>query len=143
MAAKIGILGDTTVTTGDSITTLYTVGTDKAARVRVLFACEGGSGSWSYNVYIGTPGSEVTIGRSMTSGQDLISGINGSGSKAANLIGIVEIASGLNINSNGDRDILPFPHDYYLNEGDTVRVQIGSTTANDHVCQVMGVEDDV
>ena len=140
MAAKIGILGETTVTTvGNS--TVYTVPTSKAARIRVLFGAEAGASGWDYRVRIGS--SDVAIQRVLAANEDLFTGIAGAGSQASNLIGIVEGVGTLDVSGpNQDQLILPYPHDYYLSTGDTVQVEIATTALLDHLFQVIGVEDD-
>ena len=143
MVAAIGILGETTVVTQGVTTTVYTVPASKSARIRVLFGMEGGVGTVGYRVHIGTPGTEMNIGRDISGGDDVLSGMQGTGSLVANTIGLVEGAGILDITSNsGEHVLAPFPYDYYLSTGDTVRVFILTGDAVDHLFQVHGVEDD-
>ena len=57
MAAKIGILAESTTTTADSTITVYTVPADKAARIRLMFVVEGAGTAHDYFILIGSPGS--------------------------------------------------------------------------------------
>ena len=68
MVAKIGILGESTVVTVNTTTTLYTVGGDKAARVRFLIAVEGGGGNHQIMFKCGAPGEEPAFNTDTTSG---------------------------------------------------------------------------
>lgn len=144
MAAKIGILGESTVTTQGSVT-LYTVPADKAARVRVLYTAEAGAGNTDYSLEIGTPGSEKTYANQSGSGVDHLSGVPTSGSIYLKSQEGAHVGSrGASLVNAGDDCALnaPLPFDYYLSTGDTVKVLIGTTDLVDHLCQVMGVEDD-
>jgi len=147
MAAKIGILGESTVVTVNTLTTVYTVPADKAARVRVLFMLVGGAGAFRYKILIGSPGSEAQIARLCASGDDLLSGMNGAGSIASNTVGLVDPTGQINpgwsyLSDEGDYMGVPYPHDYFLSTGDTVRFYIMTTAAVAHLIQVVGVEDD-
>lgn len=150
MAAKIGILGESTVTSTGT-TTIYTVDTDKAARVQILYAVEGnGSDNIRYNVFIGTPGTEITIHHNPMTNDDIWTGINHlatpdpANSQLVSVMGIQK-ATDLNIDDTvNDREGLmgPLPIDYFLNAGDTVRFNINQGVPADHLIQVHGVEDD-
>jgi len=143
MAAKIGILGESTSVSIGTIT-VYTVPSDKAARIRVLFAAEHSS-NFNYAVLIGTPGSETNIVRDAgSSGQDVFTGIIVATTQSAKDVAIIEADMGGSLTAaNVDRaSILPFPADFFLSDGDTVRVAIGGNDAGDHLVQVIGVEDD-
>ena len=144
MAAKIGILAESTVVTTSSLTTVYTVPADKAARIRVIYGFENQNSS-VYQIRIGQPGDFSTIQRGpLTAGDDVFSGIAGADNKAANLTGHAEGAGILNLDDNNVPSIItPLPFDYYLSTGDTVKFLIdGSSDAFDHIVQVVGVEDD-
>jgi hypothetical protein len=151
MAVKIGILGEnTTATTG--ATSVYTVGSDLAARVRVSFQVEGPAAVTNWSVRIGTPSNQATVHKSTTSGLDVISGSNyeavpdPSLSLKVNKMGGNEGAGLLDLsdadNAGLDEWTGPLPADYFLSTGDTVRYNIGGTAATAVLFQVQGVEDD-
>ncbi len=140
MAAVIGILGENTAVAAATVT-VYTVPASKAAKIRVLFGIEGSGSAWSYDILIGTPGSEQTIHREVASGGDVFSGMEAGGSIVSNTIGIVDNGATLDLDGAIDQLILPYPHDFFLSTGDTVRYII-SDAAVDHLFQVIGVEDD-
>jgi len=150
LAAKIGILGESTSVSVNVTTTLYTVPADKAARIRVLWVVEGGAGTWRMNLFIGSPGTEITYHEQYASGDDAFSGTLPQStpdpplSTLASLAGMQEL-TGLTLTNVGDTVawlITPFPVDYYLSTGDTVKVQVADTAAVDFLIQVQGVEDD-
>ena len=150
MAAKIGILGESTVT-ATGTTTVYTVPSDKSARVRVLFEVEGGAGGWQYSVFMGTPGSEITFHVNQSSGDDAWSGTyneatpDPAGSFVAAVQGIQTVVGGIQlteVNPGDSWQASPYSFDYYLSDGDTVRFNINGTAATDSIFQVLGVEDD-
>ena len=144
MAAKIGILGESTATAIATIT-VYTVPASKAARVRILIAMEQQAAQTSgYSVQIGTPGAETNIVRAGAAGVDLFTGIPNAGIQSSRDIGLIEAdMGGALTGTNVDRaSLLPFPHDFFLSTGDTVKYQITTDTLQDHLIQVIGVEDD-
>jgi hypothetical protein len=152
MAAKIGILGESTAITDDTLTTIYTVPADKAARVRFQFLCEGGGGTYHYQVLIGSPGIERTFSKEMASGIDCWSGLRAETTPDPALsilgqtIGFQEASNTIRIelvNPSSEWVMTPMPADYFLSTGDTVRFRINGADAVDHLCQVVGVEDDV
>lgn len=140
MAAKIGILGDSTTTSGT--VTLYTVPSSKAARFRNMYAVRGGAGTYGYTIVVN--GINV-INRYATSGVDIFSGIVGAGSQAANLIGNVEgsgILENLQSGAGVDWMVLPYPADFFINADDTVQYVVTTTTLASTYHAVVGVEDD-
>lgn len=149
MAAKIGILGEDTGVAVAAVT-VYTVPADKAARVRILFAVENSSNQVHYNVLVGTPGSEMNFHAVLAGGIDFWTGTAGQASP--NPDNSLQVSSGgviietgivLATNNNGyEYVIYPFPMDYYLSTGDTVRYEIVTNAVTDHLIQVVGVEDD-
>lgn len=144
MVAKIGILGEDTAVAQTTVT-VYTVPADKAARVRVLFCVEAPAGAVGYGMHIGTPGTESYIGDEAASGADFWTGIsNAAGNQVVSAIAIQDEA--LNdtlIGTGGSKgSIFPLPIDYFLSTGDTVRYKINGNDAQDHISQVIGVEDD-
>lgn len=142
MTAKI-ILSESTSVTHSTATTVYTVPTDKAARIRVSFQMEGGGSTTAYRIEIGSPGAQYSVLRKLSASDDVFSGISGVGSKASNLVGLVDGAGTLDVEGNAiDHIVVPWPHDFYLAVGDTVKFYIDAGDALDHLIQVMGVEDD-
>ena len=147
MAAKIGILGETTVVTYGVLTTVYTVPANKAARVRVLLMLEAhATDDMNIQLEIGTPGTENTWQIYVTSdGKDVITGILRHSTNFMQLseFGVVEELA-LNINGNSNNYVSgPFPIDYFLSTGDTVKLDnVGNNDLSDLLCQVQGVEDD-
>ena len=151
MAAKIGVLGESTFTAVSTVT-IYTCPSSKASRVRVQFVTEGGAGDYNYALLIGSPGNELTFCIHMTSGDDAWSGVKAIGTPdpALSLLGeqlgkqegndFIDMEA-TDANTN-DFLVAPLPSDYYLNDGDTVRCTVDETALVDHVIQVVGVEDD-
>ena len=153
MAAKIGILGESTQLTTGTVT-VYTVPADKAARVRILYGVQAPSSSYAYDILVGMPGNERSIlhGNQTNSDIDVWSGIvakatpvpalsltvddNGMQAKDGGLGGTWASSAGV------DYAVLPLAVDFFLSVGDTVRVIIGTNDLGDHVIQVHGVEDD-
>jgi len=154
VAAKIGILGESTATTSNTTTTLYTVPADKAARVRIIYYLEGhGSNDVMFSVRVGTPGNQITIITKSVSTQDNISGIllESTPNPALGLVSaVVGMQKAPNILDLSDQDfdtvdgyqIAPLPTDYYLSTGDTVKARIKVQVPQGILVQVMGVEDD-
>ena len=147
MAAKIGILGET-VTYAAATVTLYTVPADKAARVRILFMQEaGGSAQSRVQMLIGSPGTERTWNlQSTTTSLFTWSGVEYTNSTLD--APLSEEGLFLQLNHNMDSTVddigyvtFPFPRDYFLSTGDTVKV-IFSANMDDALVQVQGVEDD-
>jgi hypothetical protein len=151
MAAKIGILAESTVVTTQVTTTVYTVPADKAARVRILFLRENAGYTAHYKVLIGSPGTELTLHKGVTANQDcwtgsrLSSANDPASSVRAGDMGIQDFAAGDfdSVTGTGDWIVAPLSFDYFLATGDTVRFYHGGgNDAVDHLIQVMGVEDD-
>lgn len=150
MAAKIGILGENTATAIATVT-VYTVPADKAARVRVLFFCEGAANHPTYCIRVGAPGSENTFHyQAAANSMSWWSGITPANTPDPALSLTIDKAGAQNVSSI-DMDAVdtalewimtPFPQDYYLSTGDTVVVQIFGYSLTDHLIQVQGVEDD-
>jgi len=149
MAAKIGILGESTVTTAGT-TTVYTVPADKAARVQILAEMEGND-IVQYSVMMGTPGSEITMHRNIAPGDDvwtgvaLVSTVDSTSALASALTGFQRVAAAIDISDVAGAFnwvATPYPFDYFLSTGDTVSFNINGGTATDHLFQVHGVEDD-
>lgn len=151
MAAKIGILGESTVVTATTTTTPYTVPSSKAARVRPLFGFEGPASALnSVLIGIGGPGSRKTMGLNPgTNANDLWTGPASVGAGAdapSDTVGIVQGVGKMDLTTDiGDTlwIITPYPHDYFLSTGDTVTTRNqNSADHTDALFQVQGVEDD-
>lgn len=143
LAAKIGILGESTSASPATVT-VYTVPASKAARVRILFWVEASGGNVEWVVSIGTPGTEWNIVRAVATGWDVFTGIPDGANMQADAIGIIDEATtgGLDTD-NGERSSLtPFPVDYYLSTGDTVVFKTQGDFIADLLFQVQGIEDD-
>lgn len=151
MAAKIGILGESTVITNVTLTTVYTVPSSKAARVRLLFLVENSASATDYSLLIGSPGTEITIKTSMDGGVDAWSGSQPLNtpdpalSINMNASGIMQKNGGLSLTDYDaalDYVGAPMGVDYFLSTGDTVKFHIQGGDLTDHLIQVHGVEDD-
>jgi hypothetical protein len=152
MAAKIGILGESTSTAVATVT-LYTVPADKAARVRILYAQEGSTSTNNrFSLLIGSPGSEIQIKSDITvSGTDVWSGPLQEATPNPALSILAAVQGSQNKVGAFDLDgesfaaswfISPMPVDYYLSTGDTVKFINQDSTVTDCLVQVQGVEDD-
>lgn len=135
MAAKIGVLGETTTVTAGTIT-LYTVPASKAAKVRL---------QW----YISAPNTCRCV--IQVNGQPVFGDTAGGAEFSASAAAITAPATGLAlafqgadpINATPPTHVLsPLPIDYYLSTGDTVQLVISGTDATALNVQVVGVEDD-
>jgi hypothetical protein len=151
MSAQIGILGESSVVTGSTTTTVYTVPADKGARIQVLFGIEAAAGTAiDASIEIGTPGGEINITLNPSGGGvDIISGRAVAASTDLNTMVDFGIDQGAGIisltSSPGDTMsvIAPLPPQYFLSTGDTVKFQNRSGVAfADVLFQVQGVEDD-
>ena len=153
MSAKIGILGECTIT-ASTTTTLYTVGTDKAQRVQIYMTGINGSGGvTSINLQIGSPGSEQTIGMgNIPADHSFFTGVKYDATNDVMLnsefglyhAALAEPNSLDTANGGGNMFVwAPLPYTYYLNDGDTVKFQTNGTVLRDVLVQVHGVEDDV
>ena len=151
MAAKIGILGESTVVTNTTLTTVYTVPADKAARIRVLFLAELSSSVCKYSLLIGSPGTEITVKSSANGNIDIWSGVLPLNTPdpalgiRMNDSGIMQLNGGLSLTDyDASLDYIgaPMAADYFLSTGDTVKFHIQGGDLTDHLIQVHGVEDD-
>lgn len=151
MAAKIGILGESTIVTNNTLTTLYTVPTDKAARLRFFFLAEAGSGVVTYASLMGSPNSEPTSYTSSLSNVDMWTGSMPLSTPdpplgiRMNDSGVMQLAATIDLD-NFDPQVdyigAPLAADYYLSTGDTARFRIQGGDLLANLCQVQGVEDD-
>ena len=152
MAAKIGILGETTVGTDGTVTTVYTVPADKAARVRVIYCEEGGGASLQFGVSIGTPNDEIWVHQAMGSADDIWTGSEKIGTPdppdsltVSGNHGLMDTNNFMNIDSNTEANswlVAPLIHEYILSTGDTVKIVMDGANTTDGLFQVIGVEDD-
>jgi len=143
MAAKIGILGESTATAIASAT-VYTVPASKAARVRLIWACEADTGAPTISFQIGSPGSEQHITASLGGNIDFFSGIaTGATQKSGDVSALQATLGATLINTTSDKAcVVPFPYDYFLSTGDTVKYEVTAEALSDALVQVIGVEDD-
>jgi hypothetical protein len=153
MAAKI-ISNESTAVTTTSGTTLYTVPTDKAARIRVEWTLEGPHGAgYQFGWQIGTPNSEVTLQvYPVDNANDVWSGsvAESTPNPLLSIIvapqGSMKKLAGLDISATttGSEWLsMPFPADYFLIAGDTVKFHFeASASAEDLYVRCVGVEDD-
>lgn len=147
MAAKIGILGESTTATAGEVT-VYTVPADKAARIRVFFwANTSGSGTKDLCIRIGMPGTQMQFTRRNTADQQAIfTGVTfDSGVAKAADTAVIDAATATTLTqSTGERESakMPLAVDWYLSTGDTVRYLISTGDFSEMFFQVIGVEDD-
>ena len=153
MAAKIGILGESTVIAVSTLTTVYTVPTDKATRIRVLYMSEGSAQTNAYSILVGSPGDEITIKVSTLGNHDQFTGSmplttpDPALSIRSDFHGIMQgsaLIDMTNLAFAGETVCSPLAVDYFLSTGDTVKFNISSSAGSptDHLIQVHGVEDD-
>jgi len=142
MAAKIGILAESTTTTV-ATTTVYTVPADKAARIRLIFAVKGGGSGIVFGVLIGSPGVHKQLLRELGSSSYMYSGMPASATQLITAQGMYVESVGDYTAAGGNRyAVTPWPFDFYLSTGDTVRTFIATDTSDLILFQVIGVEDD-
>jgi hypothetical protein len=157
MATVIGILGETSSVTANSTQTLYTVPTDKHARVRILYMHEGGGGTTQGNLMVFSPNSEQTIHDTGGSGTDHISGAferrthDTSTTQSTPATGWVGDIGFSNESDQLDMDGLskatpwmcvPFPADYFGSAGDIIQWRWQNQPPGDCLIQVYGIEVD-
>jgi hypothetical protein len=133
MAAKIGVLGETTTVTASTIA-VYTVPASKAAKVRLMW-------------WIQAP-STCRI-RLLVNGATIFDDTSGGTEFTASAAAITAPATGVVLAFTATDPIpatthvlSPLPVDYYLSAGDTVQLIIGAVDATTVRVQVVGVEDD-
>jgi hypothetical protein len=142
MAAKIGILGEST-TTSTGTHTVYTVPTDKAARIRIMFMCKGVSGDVNFGALIGSPGTQKQIIRPIGNNSYCYTGVTDSTAQLDTSQGVyTEVMGDYTAAANARCVVVPWAHDFYLSDGDTVRTFIATNTSPLVLFQVLGVEDD-
>lgn len=147
MAVPIfGVLGESTLTSGITTTTVYTAGSGRAARIRIKFANErdGATGGYAYRA--GMPGSETTWAGSSSANIDFFTGIPASAQHLVqSAMSINELSLGNTlVQDNADRaSVLPLPVDEFLSPADTVQmINPSSGSQNDMLFQVLGTEYD-
>lgn len=145
MPTTMGIVGESTVTTVGSVT-LYTVGANRAAKVRILHAIQGGASQLRYNHQVGTPGAQQSYSVNLAAGDDAFSGLLIAAAASARDIALHD---GTGILPDIDNPLIdspliaPGPFDYFLSAGDTVVRVITTAEPDTILVQVHGVEDDV
>lgn len=147
MAVPIfGVLGESTITTADTTTTVYTAPSGRGARGRILFASETGGENIGQAWRIGMPGSETNWVRVTTSGIDAFSGIASTASMKVVDLAMIEASLGGTIVAEGGADramILPFSTEFLLSPGDVVQhSKEGGQAPLDLICQFIGIEYD-
>ena len=153
MAAKLICEKSNVTAVSGTITTVYTVPSNKAARVRIMFAFENNSSGTGMCIFVGHPTDGYAIAKHhMPSTVDFWTGArsNGLSSDQSNYpgnIGMHQISLGGSIGQQNNHQhylLAPFPVDYYLAAGDKVRFGTTDTTSALGNClfHVMGVEDD-
>jgi hypothetical protein len=144
MAAKIGILGENTdFTVGTH--TIYTVPTDKAARVRLMINVTGSSLTKEIAFMVGAEGSQTIFATSIGAEHEWWTGFRFDATDGfPKDIGIHSANEGWgDTTTTGEKDwITPLPVDYFLATGDTVKLVVSTGPAGGGLFQVVGVEDD-
>jgi len=152
MAAKLIVVESTTTSTGT--TTVYTVGSNKAARIRIGWQTEGGGSSKEFAVHVGAPAAQTIYAIPLNSEHEtwtgaLIATSAGSGTGTVTFlpsnVGIQDMGNvGWSGNTyNTDKQLVAaLPLDWYLAAGDTVKYTISTTGIGQILFQVTGVEDD-
>jgi len=159
MAAKIINAKSTVTAVSGVITTVYTVPSDKAARVRIMFAMVNDGSTTAMCLFMGNSGTNACNAKiGLGANIDLWTGVRansdsdtpGTTTEVSYYPGDValhykSLGGSTNQQNNGQNFLLaPLPIDYYLIAGDTVRFGTTDSTSALTGCQfyVMGVEDD-
>jgi len=157
MAIVVGILAETSSTSGGSTQTLYTVPSGKHARVRILYIHEGGGGTTQGNIWVFAPANQQTIHDTGGAGTDRWSGATGrlSAGTTTNTntpqndslvdFGMIEQTNQMDLDGvsfTGEHVAVPFPGDYFGNAGDTIQWRWQNQPPYACLIQVYGVEDD-
>lgn len=131
MSDKIGVLGvATTLTTG--ATTVYQVPSGKAAKVKIFYRGQAGSGGAS-TLTITVNGVVVMEKGATTASHYIFSSINA----------LMDTGSAAPTGVDGDTTAAPAPPEYYLSENDTIAYTIGGEAFQAMSFQVVGTEVDV
>jgi len=152
MAAKIINEKSTVSTVSGVITTVYTVPSNKAARVRLMFAFENDGSHTSINLFAGTDGSQAIAKIALAAHIDLWTGIQRQGGTTDGSwypgnIGVHLVTLGGSFSQQNNEQhylLVPLPVDYYLAAGDVVKFGTTNSTSNVQgtLFYVVGVEDD-
>lgn len=145
MSAKLGILGESTAYALGT-TTVYTVPSDKAARIRWSVQSSGGGGATRYfAVQVGAPGSETVVAVELAAEYEVWSGaLISTATYFPKDIGLTDtnVSWGPNTSAAQKDLVAPLPVDWYLSTGDTVKFIITTVALEGMLFQVVGVEDD-
>jgi len=153
MAAKMICEKSTVTAVANSIITVYTVPSGKAARVRIMFAFVNDGTHTSISLFVGSDSSQCIAKHGIPANVDFWTGMkssdnNNDQSNYPGMIGMHQVDLGGSISYQDNHQpylLAPFPVDYYLEAGDKVRFgDSAQTTSNlaDTLFYVMGVEDD-
>ena len=144
MAAKIGILAESTTATAGT-TTVYTVPADKAARVRFMFQMDAGDNARQFAVHVGAPSAQTIIARATADNAEVWTGCTISTNVfKPSEVGFQDLAVVWGTNTvTSDKDLVaPLAIDLFLSTGDTVKYTISTAAVNAILFHVVGVEDD-
>lgn len=144
MAAKIGILGESTSVTVGTYT-VYTVPADKAARIRIMINMGGGGGTKQVAMQIGAISSETVYATVLTAEVEWWTGtrIDTGDAYPKNIVIHAANEGWSSTTTTTEKDLIaPLPIDYFLSTGDTVKYIASGATIGGLLFQVMGVEDD-
>lgn len=130
MADIIGVLGEATAVT-QATTTVYTVPSGKAAKVRIMYRCQVGGGGTGTLLF--TVNGVVIWAKGATTASHYIY----STTSAAMITGATAPTGASDSTTVGMA-----PEEYYLSAGDIVSYTIGGEAATAMNAQVVGVEVD-
>ena len=152
MAAKMISEKSTVTSVSGTITRVYTVPANKAARVRIMFAFENNGSGTGMCLFAGTDSTQAIAKHHMPANVDFWTGMRSQGSDADQSnypgnVGMHQISLGGTIiqqNNHQHYLLAPMPIDYYLAAGDKVRFGTtdNSSVLNNCLFYVVGVEDD-
>lgn len=133
MAAKIGVLGETTTVTASTIA-VYTVPASKAAKVRLMWWISAPSTCRCQLVVNGATVFDDTAG-----GNEFTASAAAVATPATGVVVAFTATDPINATTHV---LSPLPVDYYLSAADVVQLIISGTDATAVRVQVVGVEDD-
>jgi|TARA_R110000822_G_scaffold99579_1_gene224547 hypothetical protein len=133
MSDRIGVLGEATVATA-ATTTVYTVPSGKAARVKIMWAGASHASTATGDLTITVNGINVAVILNMTAARFLHSN--------STLLVNPETAAAPT-GATALLTVSPAPFEYYLSAGDTVTYTVGTLTMVAMNMQVVGTEIDV
>jgi len=144
-APLYGVLGETTVVTHSTTTTIYTAPANRAAKIRVQWVAINSANTHGWGLLIGTPGAEHQVKHQLLSNVDSWSGMLENVDTQAGAMGShdADYGGGIVTTEEDSGSFMPWPYDFFLSPGDTVRVIVGNTAdLTDHLIQVIGAEYD-